>query len=172
MTEESPMIGGVFHVEHWRDEKCIWEEDVHNIVTTEGMVHILDSVLDAASQITTWYVGLIEDTGDPVVGDTMTELGAREVGKLGTNDKYDETVRETYAADAATGTTSVSTTNSTTADFTFNTTDTVYGAFVSSNSTKGGTTGTLLAAKLFTSSRAVVSSDILKITYTFTITNT
>jgi hypothetical protein len=47
-----------------------------------------------------------------------------------------------------------------------NATKTIYGAFMISNSTKSGTTGTLACASAFASSRAVVSGDQLLIAYT------
>jgi len=55
--------------------------------------------------------------------------------------------------------------------FTINGTTTVGGAFLTSNDTKGGTTGTLFSAADFQSpgDRSVVSGDILNVTYTFSL---
>jgi hypothetical protein len=50
--------------------------------------------------------------------------------------------------------------------FTINASATLYGLFISSVSTKSGTTGTLWATAAFTSTKAVSSGDTLKITYT------
>jgi hypothetical protein len=53
------------------------------------------------------------------------------------------------------------------ATFTMNATKTVYGAFLVSASAKSATTGTLMAAAKFSTSKAVVDNDELLITYAF-----
>jgi hypothetical protein len=65
-------------------------------------------------------------------------------------------------------------TNSTSpAVFNINATSTVGGAFLVSNNTKSGTTGTLFSASDFTTGdRSVVSGDTLNVTYTFSLTAT
>jgi hypothetical protein len=70
----------------------------------------------------------------------------------GTRPTYDE------AASAA----QVTTNAASRASFVFNATKTIYGGFLISNSTKGGTTGTLFAAAQFANfEAAVVSGDEL-----------
>ena len=55
--------------------------------------------------------------------------------------------------------------------FNINATATIAGAFVTTDNTKGGTTGTLYSVKNFTGGdRAVASGDILNVSYTTTIT--
>jgi hypothetical protein len=52
--------------------------------------------------------------------------------------------------------------------FTSNATSTIAGAFLTTNNTKGGTTGTLFSVGNFTvGDRAIVSVDTLNVTYTF-----
>jgi hypothetical protein len=55
--------------------------------------------------------------------------------------------------------------------YSINATQTVGGAFLISNSTKGGSTGTLYSASDFTSpgDRSVVSGDTLNVTYTLSL---
>jgi hypothetical protein len=55
--------------------------------------------------------------------------------------------------------------------FNINGTATVGGAFLTSNDTKGGTTGTLFSAADFGApgDRSVVNSDTLSVTYTFSL---
>ena len=55
--------------------------------------------------------------------------------------------------------------------FSMNGTETVGGAFLTSNSTKGGTTGVLFSAGDFQSpgDRAVVNGDTLNVTYQFSL---
>jgi hypothetical protein len=47
--------------------------------------------------------------------------------------------------------------------FNINATDTVFGAFLKDNNTKGGATGTLFGAGDFAASRAVASGDTLNV---------
>jgi hypothetical protein len=65
----------------------------------------------------------------------------------------------------------VNTNSASPAQFNINGTATIAGAFLSSNSTKSGTTGTLFSASKFTSpgDRAVSSGDTLNVTYTFSL---
>jgi len=55
--------------------------------------------------------------------------------------------------------------------FSINATTTVGGAFLTSDNTKGGTTGTLFSAADFQSpgDRSVVNGDTLNVTYTFSL---
>jgi hypothetical protein len=55
--------------------------------------------------------------------------------------------------------------------FSINATTTVGGAFLTSNDTKGGSTGTLFSAADFQApgDRSVVNGDTLNVTYTFSL---
>jgi hypothetical protein len=53
------------------------------------------------------------------------------------------------------------------ASFVFNATKTIYGAFLTSVSTKSATTGTLFAAARFGAAKSVVDDDELLLTYAF-----
>ncbi len=151
---------GKFHVEHIRDGKVIGRYAFPNGIVDVGMNSLLDVYFHAASQITTWYISLVNNSGFSAFAnaDTMashagwTELTA-----------YDEANRVEWAEGAAA---SRAITNATTADFTINATATVKGIFVTSENTKGGATGTLWATAAFTTPVSVVDNDILKITYT------
>jgi hypothetical protein len=66
---------------------------------------------------------------------------------------------------------SVVTNSASPASFNINATATIGGAFLTSNNTKGGTTGTLFSAADFQSpgDRSVVNGDTLNVTYTFSL---
>ena len=82
---------------------------------------------------------------------------------------YTEGARPTYSHAAAA---SQQVTNSASkATFSINATATVYGIFCTTNSTKGGTTGTLISATDFASSKGADSGDTLEVTYTVTAAN-
>lgn len=48
-----------------------WEEEVTNIVTNEGINHVLDVVFDGATPITSWYCGLTQGTVTVNAADTL-----------------------------------------------------------------------------------------------------
>lgn len=158
-------IGGVFDlVCLGPDGREKWRERAHNIVTNEGLNHILDAVLHGATQITTWYVAPVESNTSPAAGLTYATPTFTE------STAYDEANRVAYNEAAAA---SQSITNSANpASFSINATKTIYGAALvgggSAPTTKGDTAGggTLLCYALLTASKSVASGDTLNITYT------
>ena len=82
------------------------------------------------------------------------------------NTTYSESVRQTLTL----GTPAAGSVNnsSSKATFSINGTTTIFGAFLVTNSTKGGTSGTLYGVVDFGSPRAVISGDTLEITVTLT----
>jgi hypothetical protein len=161
------LFSGRFDVECFdKDGNLKWKDYIENIVTNEGLNHILDILfVSATAQVDPWYVGLIDATPSPAAGDTAAgiDTSAQVWGEVQT---YDEAVRQTYT-DVRTA---QSVDNSASkAVFTISGSVTVGGAFMISDSTKGGTSGTLLCAGAFTGgNRAVVDNDTLNVTYTFT----
>ena len=165
--------GGVFTVTCFdKDGNLKWEEKSHNLVVNVGLEYMNDAALGGGSQITTWYIGLYgaAASNSPAAGNTMlshsswTEVTA-----------YDETTRRTCTFGTPTiANPSVITNSASTAEFTMNATTVVGGAFLTSDDTKGGTIGTLFSAADFQSpgDRSVVDNDILRVTYTFSLTGT
>jgi hypothetical protein len=141
------------------DGNVKWREEQHNLVVNEGLDHILSSTLAGGTQITTWYIGLTDGTPTLAAGDTMSShAGWAEVTD------YDEAARQTWSAGAVS---SQSVDNSgTVASFSINASVTVGGVFMVSDSTKGGTAGTLYSEVAFGSDRSLSSGDTLEITYT------
>lgn len=122
-------------------------------------------LLHGATPVSPWYVGVFEGNYTPVAGDTAATFPANATESTA----YDEATRQEYVEAAAS---SQSTTNSASkATFTFNATKTIYGAFLSSVSTKSTTTGTLLAANKAGTAKSVVDDDQLLITYTLSMTS-
>lgn len=150
-------VGGYFTYEHIRDGKVIdtWQEK--NIVVNTGLNYILDAALSGGTVNTAHYVGLFSNNYTPITSTVVTDL--TEV-----NAKYNEVTRPTWS-EAGTSLQSISNSASPAA-FTFNASETVYGAFLISNNTKGGTTGTLIAASKFAASRSMLATDVLNVTYT------
>lgn len=140
-----------------------WGVEWDNIVTNAGLDYALDVALSGGSQLSTWYVGLVNGASPTfAAGDTMSShVGWTE------NQNYDEAARQTWTDG---GVSSQSVTNSaSTADFTINTdSQTLGGAFLVSDNTKGGTIGTLYAEGDFASDKSADDNDTLSVTATFT----
>ena len=158
-------LGGTFELVCFGpDGKEKWREKADNIITNEGLNHILDAVLHAATQITTWYVIPVETNTAPAAGMTYATPSFTE------STAYSEGTRQAYVEAAAS---SQSITNSASpAAFSINATKTIYGAALvgggSAPTTKGDAAGggTLLCYALLTASKDVSSGDTLNITYT------
>lgn len=137
-----------------------WREKKKNLVVTEGLNHVLSSTFDGGTQVTTWYVGL-KGAGTVAAGDTMSShSGWTE------NVDYSQSVRQTLTLGTASSGSIDNTGNL--ATYTINATATIAGAFITSDNTKSGTSGTLYGAVDFSSSRSVISGDTLTVTVTLT----
>lgn len=156
---------GVFDVEHRRKGDLIARVAGSNIIPTEGLNHILNTILHGGTQVTTWYVALFE--GNVTPGASLT--AATYTATTTECTAYDETTRVEYAEGAASG--GVLDNASNRAIFTMNATKTVYGGALLSASAKSSTSGTLLAAARFSTSRSVVDDDELSVRYTLTLTS-
>ncbi len=140
-----------------------WKDTIDNIVVNAGLNHILDVVLSAATQVTAWYIGLLSATPTVAAADTMASHGGwTEVTA------YDEADRQGFT-EAGASSQSLSNTASP-AVFTISTNGTqIGGAFLTSNNTKGGTTGTLYAAGAFTAgNKDLDDGDTIDVTLTAT----
>jgi hypothetical protein len=158
--------GGFFTIEHVRNGEVIHTEDSTNIVVDEGLTYILDTALSAATQKTSWYIGIFKNNYTPIAGNVAaTFAGSGVANEVST--EVDETARPAWTE---AGVSSKTITNSASpAAFTANTSVSVYGAFLISDSTMGGTSGTLCAASKFSSVRNLLNTDVLNITYTLSI---
>jgi len=154
---------------HDKDGNLKWVEETQNLVVNVGLQYMAGSALTSTAQITTWYLGLYGAgaSNTPAATDTMSShIGWTEVTA------YSESTRPTATLAAATNANpSVVTNTASKATFTINGTTTVGGAFLTSNNTKGGTTGTLFSAADFSApgDRSVVSGDVVSVTYTFSL---
>jgi hypothetical protein len=127
------------------------------------------TALTSVAQITTWYIGLYGAgaSNTPAAGDTMSShAGWTEVTTYSNATR----VAATFVT-ATTANPSVVTNSASPATFNINGTATVGGAFLTSGSAKGGTTGTLFSAADFAApgDRSVVSGDVISVTYTFSL---
>ena len=168
---EDAKATGVFEIKcHDKDGNLKWEAQSKNLVVNVGLQYMAGTALDGTTaRLTTWYLGLYGagSSNTPAAGDTMaSHAGWTEVTAYSNGTR----VTATFVT-ATTANPSVVTNTASPAVFNINGTTTVGGAFLTSNDTKGGTTGTLFSAADFGSpgDRSVVNSDTLSVTYTFSL---
>ena len=56
-------LRGLFVVEHWRGNDRFNEYHFRNDITNEGRNKLLNVMFDAGTQVTTWYLGIINNVG-------------------------------------------------------------------------------------------------------------
>jgi hypothetical protein len=165
--------GGVFTVTCFdKNGNLKWEAKAPNLVVNVGLQDMNDKYFSGSGYTAAWYIGLYgaASSNDPAAGDTMSShAGWTEVTD------YSQATRP--AATFGTATTadpSVIDNSGSVAVFSINGTTTVGGAFLTSDDTKGGTSGTLFSAADFESpgDRSVVNGDTINVTYTFSLAAT
>jgi hypothetical protein len=154
-------MASIYHVECiGADGQVKWTEEVHNTVVNAGLNDVLSQYFKGSAYTAAFYVGL-KDTGTIAAADTMSSHGGWTE-----NATYSNATRPALTLGSVA---SQSVDNSASkAVFTINGTTTIYGAFVTTNSTKSGTTGTLYGAADFGTARAVLAGDTLNVTITLT----
>lgn len=143
-----------------------WRDHIDNVVTTVGKNDLLDKYLSGSAYTAAWYLGLISATGytgAPAAGDTMASHS-----NWAEDQNYSQGARPTAAfAAASAGSKALSSALT----YSMNATTTIKGCFVTSVSTKGGTTGILFSAGLFTGGdKPTQNGDTLSVSYTASAT--
>lgn len=162
MSEEAH-AHGKYHVKCFDKEGNLkWEDDIINLVPTGGKNDALDKYLAGSTYTAAWYLGLVTGPGGSntyAAGDTMaSHAGWTE------NTSYSNANRVTASFAAASGGSKALSSN---AVFNINGTATIGGCFLTSNNTKGGTTGILYSVGSFTGGdKSVTNGDTLNVSYT------
>ena len=142
-----------------------WTEEVKNTVVNVGLDDVLDKYLKGSAYTAAFYVGLTDGTPTPAATDVMSShAGWTEV----TAYQHSPDVRPDLTLGTVSG---QSVDNSASkASFSINAdTTTVGGAFITTDSTKGGTAGTLYSIAAFTAAdKSLDSGDTLNVTCTLT----
>jgi len=165
--------GGVFTVTCFdKDGNLKWEAKSPNLVVNVGLQDMNDKYFKGSGYTAAWYIGLYGSgaTNDPAAGDTMSShAGWTEVTA------YSQSTRPAATFGTATTADPSEIDNSgSVAVFSINGTTTVGGAFLTSDNTKNGTSGTLFSAADFElpGDRSVVNGDTINVTYTFSLAAT
>lgn len=145
------------------DGQIKWEDTFKNLVVTEGKNDLLDKYFTGSSYTATWYLGLVDGASAPTyaAGDTMSShAGWTE------NEDYAAATRPAPTWNGASSGSKA--TNAT--SFSIDATATIAGAFMTTDNTKGGTSGILYSAGNFSGgNRSVASGDTLNVTYTASV---
>lgn len=162
--------GGVFTIECRDSEGNLkWSDSIHNLVVNVGLQDMNTKYFSGSSYTAAWYIGLYGAgaSNTPAASDTASShAGWTEITPYSNSTRPACTFGTASTADP-----SVISNTASPAAFTINATATVGGAFLISNSTKGGSTGVLFSASDFASpgDRVVASGDTLNVTYTFSL---
>ena len=154
------LVKGEFFVQcRSRRGVILWHERIKNSATIEGLTYLLAAGFNSGTALTSWYVGLIDNNGFSEID--ISDVMASHVGWAELT-SYSQGTRPGWAPLAASGGLISNTANMV---FTFSTGCTMAGLFVASDSTKGGTSGTLWATALFPLPKAVSNTQILELIY-------
>lgn len=162
--------GGRFKVECLdKDGNLKWTAESQNLVVNVGLQDMNTQYFKGATYTAAWYIGLYgaASSNNPAAGDTMSShAGWTEITGYSNANRPTATFGTATTADP-----SVIDNSASPASFNINATNTIGGAFLVNNNTKGGSTGTLFSAADFQSpgDRSVVSGDTLNVTYTFSL---
>lgn len=169
---------GRYVVQHYRNGERINEYHFDNGITDEGKDKLLNVMFDSGTQITSWFAGIINNSGFTALADDDTYDDIDQAGNgwdefqayTDTNNGASTTTRPLVNFDPASA---QSITNGTVANYAVTGTATIKGIFlvggIAGAQTKGDHApgGTLWNTALFSGGDvAVESGDTLKVTYT------
>lgn len=166
---EQIKVKTVYHFECFDSEGNLkWEDYAENTVVNEGLNDLLDKYFKGSGYTAAHYVGLTDGTPTPAAGDTMaSHAGWAEV----TTYLNSPDVRPTLTL----GTVASQSVDNSASKASFSMAGaspdaiTVGGAFITTNSTKGGTSGTLYSVAAFSGGdKGLNNGDTLNVTATLT----
>ena len=161
MLKQRASLKGHFIVSHYnKDGKLLGEYSIPNGIVDEGLEHLLDVGFHGEAATSTWYIGLVDNSGWTTWSDS--DLMNSHAGWVECQ-AYAEASRPEWTEGSASGR---AITNAVTVDFSINDTKTLKGIFITSDNTKGGTSGILWSTAAFTSTVSVENGDTFKVTYT------
>ncbi|TEU23378.1 hypothetical protein [Alkanindiges illinoisensis] len=146
-----------------------WQE-TPNLVVTEGLAHILNVALGSKVKSSGYYLALFSGATAPAANWTAANFAsvASEVISLtegysgATRPQWNPVDTATNSIDNMTATASVTIATSSTLNVT--------GAALLTNSTRGGTTGTLISATKYAAARTFQNGDVYDIGYRLSLT--
>ena len=164
---DSFKLCGHYEIDLVRAGKIIARDAIDNLVVTAAKAAVLNAIFNGTAMPTVWYIGLINHTPSPtiVAADTAASH-ALWSEYTGVNNASSATLRSVWTQTTPTSNLIGSSTPTT---INFTSAGTVYGLFIISDSTVGGTSGTLFSAAAFSSPISVLSGDQMRVTYSLQI---
>lgn len=160
-------LKGKYLTEHFRGGQLIGRYEAPNTIVNVGKNYILDVMFNGGTQIANikWFMGMISSSSFSAISSSDTISSHSGWTEWTT---YSESTRQAWGSGAAA---SQSVTNASAVVINITGSGTVKGIFIvgsaSGADTKGGTTGTLWSAALYTGGDvAVINGDQLRSTYT------
>jgi hypothetical protein len=165
-ARRGPRVSGYFTVTCFDKEgRFRWRDRSRNLIVNTGLTYLEGVALLTTTQIalSSWFVGITNTAPTVAAADTMASHGGWVE-----NQNYSQGTRPAWSGVA--GAAGVATNSASPAVFGANATSTAGGCFLTSNSTKGGTTGTLFSAVAFTGGdRSLLNGDTLNVTYNHSV---
>lgn len=141
-----------------------WKDEGNNLICNTALNDVLNEYIRATTQTTAWYMGLVDNSGFSTFA--AADTSASHAG-WSENQSYSQSTRPQWSPGAAS---SQSITNSSSVNFSITATVTIRGIFIISNSTIGGTTGTLFSEAAFSGgNQSCNNGDTLQATYTLSL---
>lgn len=154
-------LKGKYILKHYREGKLLKTLEFPNGIVNVGKDSLLDIMFHATSQITAWFFGLI-DAASYTTGIAATDTMASHGGWIEFV-TYSEGTRPAWPENAASGQAII---NITLADFSITGSGVLKGAFLTSDSAKSGSSGTLWSTALFeTGDLSVANGDTVRLQY-------
>lgn len=147
-----------------------WEKEGDNLITTEGLAHILNVALGATAKPAGYFLALFSGAAAPAANWTAAGFAATANEITSMSEGYTAATRPAWAPGTATAnsidnlTTVASVTIATAASLN------VTGAALLTNSTRGGTGGVLVSASKYAAARTFQNNDTYEIGYRLNLT--
>jgi hypothetical protein len=162
--------GGIFTIQCFDSKGTLkWETKEHNLVVNEGLQDMNNKYFKGSGYTATWYIGLYGAavSNNPAAGDTAaSHAGWTEITPYSNATRPAATFGTPTLADP-----SVIDNSGSPAQFLIDDTVVVGGAFLISDSTKGGSSGVLFSASDFAApgDRSVAPGDVINVNYQFSL---
>jgi hypothetical protein len=157
-------IGFTWALELVHRDGRVEREEVHNLIPTEGLNHMMSTVFKGGTQVPTWYIALYEGNYTPQPGLTAASFPADATECTGYNGARPQFVAGAVSSGAVDN-------SSARAEFTFTEDKTVYGGVITSSSTKGSVNGVLTSAVRFSSPKVCEAGAILRVVASNSLTS-
>lgn len=148
------------------DGRVVSGPPVCNIIPQAGVDHIASMIQGSGTPLSTWAVGIFEGNYVPTSSFTSADLQTLAQECVA----YTEATRPLWS-DTYDGVGVIDNLASR-AEFTMNANKTIYGAFLVSNSTKGGNTGLTQSIARFASPQVLVSGAVFRVAVGLTLVPT